>query len=138
MSNIIVTTPVGNSKRAALEAQNSIEAGGGEYFRRFGGRSFPKRLVVGDRVYYIQNGFVRGFALVSRFEISGGETCDISGEQYGSGHYVFMDAKSWQWVTPAPMKGFQGYRYTTNEIDDLPSIGNWQTPQPEARIANQA
>jgi hypothetical protein len=132
MSNIIVTTPKTELKRAEQEAQDCINNGGGEYFRRLGGRSFPKRLGIGDRIYYVQDGYIRGFSLVSRFEISGGEICDTSGEQYGSGHYVFCDATTWQWVVPTPMKGFQGYRYTNAIIDTLRVVGKWKDPKPEA------
>lgn len=130
MTSIIVTTPQTSAKRAAQEAQDCIDAGGGEYFRRFGGRSFPKRLHVGDRVYYVQNGFLRGYALVSRFEISSGEVCDTSGEQYGSGHYVYMDATTWKWVEPTPMKGFQGYRYAADWTNLLAILGGWKDPMP--------
>jgi hypothetical protein len=135
VSNILVTTPKTESKRAEQEAQNCLNNGGGEYFRRFGGRSFPKRLGIGDRIYYAQDGYIRGFALVSRFEISSGEICDTSGQQYGSGHYVFCDATTWRWVEPARMKGFQGYRYTDEFVDKLKVIGEWTDPMPATQEA---
>jgi hypothetical protein len=135
MTNIVVTTPQTHRKRAAQEALDCIGAGGGFYFRRFGGRCFPKRLETGDRVYFVQENYLRGFALVSHFEVSTGVRCDTSEERYGSGHYVFMDASTWKWVMPTLFKGFQGYRYAETRFDLLPILGGWLDPMPSVQGA---
>jgi hypothetical protein len=129
MSNIIVTTPQQKRLQAAQEAQNCIDQGGGQYFRKFP-RGFPKRLNVGDRCYFVQGHYVRGFALVDSLEYLEQQTCDTSGQGYGVGHYAFMDARSWQWVTPTLYKGFQGYRYTEAWVDELAIVGGWLDPIP--------
>lgn len=142
--DIIVTTPKSQMANAAREADDCLAAGGGEYFRRFAGHCHPK-IGVGERVYYVEDGFVRGFALVSRTFFSTGETCDTTGRRWAGGFYVFMDASSWQWITPIAMIGFQGYQYATTEFPDacmprlylrghwhkLEIVGGWRDPKPE-------
>jgi hypothetical protein len=107
--DIIVTTPKSEMANAAQEAADARSNGGGEYFRRFHEAKAP-RLVEGDRVYYVEAGFVRGYCLVIR-TVSGAFTCETTGHRWGPGFYAFMDAESWRWIRPIPMTGFQGFRY---------------------------
>jgi hypothetical protein len=130
MANIIVTTPKRNAKRAAQEASDCIQNGGGSYFRKLPNRSYPKNIQVGDRVYYVLDGFVRGFCLVESMKILHECRCDTSGEYFGSGFYVFMDAVSWKWIPPTPTMGFQGFRYAPLWMNELPIIGGWLDPMP--------
>jgi len=114
--DIIVTTPKSEMRNAAKEAADAIAAGGGEYFRRFSLHHYPGLLNVGDRVYYVEDGYVRGFALVR--EIVKRDTsmrCDTTGIVWPPGVYVFMRADSWQWIKPIPMKGFQGFCYAVKQ-----------------------
>lgn len=129
MSDIIVTTPLSQRSIAAQEARNAIASGGGHYFRQL--RNRPKRLQPGDRVFYVDGGYVRGFAIVD--EIRGGAACcSTTGNQF-SGWLVFMEASSWKWIRPVPMSGFQGYRYVTRELrDQVEILGGWLDPMPEA------
>jgi hypothetical protein len=131
MTNIIVTTPKQHASRAAQEAQDCIAAGGGSYFRKFPPRGYPKDVGIGDRVYYVLDGVVRGFCLVEEIRFLEECQCDTSGVEYGAGTYIFMDAKKWQWIFPYPMAGFQGFRYASPELDELPIIGGWLDPMPE-------
>jgi hypothetical protein len=130
MASIVVTTPKQNTQRAEQEAKDCIRNEGGSYFRKLPYRTYPKSIQVGDRVYYILNNFVRGFCLVQSMEVLHECKCETSGVYYGAGFYIFMDAASWQWVAPAPMKGFQGFRYAQTWMEQLPIVGGWLDPMP--------
>jgi hypothetical protein len=110
--DIIVTTPKSQMANAAQEAADCLRDGGGEYFRRFAIGQAPN-VEPGDRVYYVEDGYIRGFAVVrdtQRME-DGGMTCDTTRRSWPPGFYVFMRADSWQWIAKIPWPGFQGFRY---------------------------
>jgi hypothetical protein len=132
--NIIVTTPQRCRSQARKEAENCIKDGGGYYFRKFPPQCRPKHLGVGDRVYYVQDRFLRGFALVDSFEYLEKQICDTSGQDFGAGYFVYMNATTWQWVKPSLFKGFQGWRYALDWVDLLPIVGGWLDPMPSGGV----
>lgn len=146
--DIIVTTPKDQMKAAAQEAGNCIADGGGQYFRRFNWRCEPSNIDVGDRIYYVEDGYIRGFAIVANeFYADGGMICDTTGRPWPKGYYVVMDAKSWQWIESIPLRGFQGFQYAevsgaadgktwiTLAGQDYPVkiVGGWLDPKPEVK-----
>lgn len=124
-ADIIVTTPKNKMGLAAEEARQCIEGGGGFYFRTF--RNRPTRLQIGSRIFYVEDGFVRGFGVVSEV-FEGTMTCGTSGEDWGEGYHAIMQADSWKWIKPIPMKGFQGWRYF--QTKGIKVIGGWLDPKP--------
>jgi len=135
--DIIVTTPKAQMRAAAQEAADAVAAGGGEYFRRFPDHANPN-VVAGDRVYYVEDGYVRGYALVSRVKHrSTHRRCDTTGRLWLPGYYVYMPANTWTWIRPIPMRGFQGFRYAQACCEagvafdeDMEIIGGWLDPRP--------
>lgn len=134
--DIIVTTPKGEMANAAREAEDVRRAGGGMYFRRFPLSQRPS-VSVGERVYYVEDGYVRGFAWVHAVEEQKGVSCGTTGRQWPPGFYVYMDATTWQWIEPIPMRGFQGFRYVA-ESGETPGyllpvkiVGGWLDPRPD-------
>jgi len=135
--NIIVTTPKSQMANAAKEAAECLDNGGGSYFRRFS-LSRPPTVTIDDRVYYVEDGFIRGFAVITGItNIPRCMQCDTSGRWYDPGFYIFMPAESWRWIRPIPMRGFQGFRYLKradelcgHEILDADIIGNWRDSKP--------
>lgn len=125
MKDIIVTTPKDKMELAAQEANECIRAGGGCYFRTF--RVRPRELAHGSRVFYVEDGFIRGFATVSEIQ-NGSMICGTSGYDWGEGYHAFMDAKSWKWIKPIPMKGFQGWRYFDGS--KVKVVGGWLEDKP--------
>jgi len=127
--DIIVTTPKSQIANAAKEAQNCINAGGGYYFRRFDRLPAIKN---GGKVWYVEDGYIRGFAVVDHISTSmHHQVCETTGKNWPPGAYIFMKASSWKWVKPIPMKGFQGYRYATEFNIYKPKIvGGWKDPKP--------
>lgn len=123
--DIIVTTPKSEMETAKQEAKQVQKEGGGLYFRRF--QRLPAQLNVGDKIFYTENGYVRGFATVSHIERQHGRGCDTTGRTYPEGYYVFMDASTWKWISPIPYKGFQGFRYFNQ---DFKVIGDWEDKMP--------
>ena len=148
--DIIVTTPKKEMASAAREAADCIRAGGGEYFRWFPMSCAPS-VKPGDRMYYVEDGFVRGFAVVSRCGLSLANQCATTGRVWPPGYYVVMDATSWRWIRPIPMRGFQGLRYVKWGGGDDPRnnialgtggftgpieiVGGWRDPKPEVSRA---
>lgn len=125
MRNIIVTTPKKMMKVAEEEARACIEAGGGFYFRTF--RSRPKEIEIGSKVFYVEDGWVRGYATISDIH-HGRMKCGTTGRDWGEGWHVIMRADSWKWVAPVEMKGFMGWRYCDIEPR---VVGGWLDPRPE-------
>ncbi len=125
--DIIVTTPKSQMKQAAEEARQCIAQGGGHYFRRF---AFRPRIEPGDRVYYVEDGYVRGFARVVSVRTQGETWCDTTGRAFPPGTYVIMAAKTWLWVEPVPMKGFMGLRYAPVAWREIEVVGDWLAPRP--------
>lgn len=124
--DIIVTTPKTETETSKQEAEKIKKDGGGVYFRRF--TRLPCNLNIGDKVFYTENGYIRGFAVVSNIVQSHTMTCDTTERQYSKGHYVVMDASSWKWIEPIPYKSFQGFRYFNQPYE---IIGNWMDDAPK-------
>jgi len=136
MPDIIVTTPKNCIALAAEEARECIEDGWGEYFRRFSGKCCPVSLKPGVRIFYVMDGYLRGFAEVNRIaNIPRCIQCDVSGRWYQPGVYAWMPADTWQWIEPLVMRGFQGYRYLVPGCGVDPQairvVGGWLDPMPE-------
>ena len=131
--DINVTTPKTEIANAAREAEDVKRAGGGgRYFRRFPWSQRPD-VRCGDRVYYVEDGYVRGFAVADEVVSEHGvQTCDTTGRTWPEGLYVFMRASTWQWIEPIPMRGFQGFRYAHASSAPTKIIGGWLDPRPEA------
>lgn len=134
--DIIVTTPVSQMASAAQEAKDCIARGVGTYFRRLGyfrnGKlcGFPRHLNAGDRVWYTEAGFVRGYCLVRETRVVEEQVvCQTTGRVYEPGFYVWMSASSWVWVKPVPYRGFQGWRYQQQGLSPVP-VGGWLDPRP--------
>ena len=123
--NIIVTTPKKEIENAAKEAGFVIKNKGGFYFRRLA--TNPTKLEVGDKVFYVEDGYIRGFALVFNIEYKDCEICDVTDRIYDAGWYVEMNAATWKWINPIPMKGFQGWRYFNSAFE---IIGGWLDKKP--------
>ncbi len=123
---IIVTTPKKQRDVAAREAQECILAGGGFYFRRFGNQ--PRKLHIGTRIFYVEEGYVRGFATVSEAFSSDGMQCETTGRKWPRGFYAIMAANSWKWIRPLVYKGFQGWRYFDGS--EVKIVGDWLAPKP--------
>lgn len=129
--DILVTTPKNQMQNAAEEAQKCIENDGGIYFRRFHKR--PNGLVKGSKIYYVEDGYIRGYAIVDDI-IVGPMECEVTGEQWPEGVFAIMPAETWTWIEPVEHKGFQGYHYLDyEEQENFQDIGGWKDPKPEVK-----
>lgn len=129
MPDIIITTPKSMMREAAQEAEDAKRSGGGYYFRSL--HSPPRDLNEGDRVFYVEDGYIRGFCTVDHLSDSsfGGHICQTTGRHWSGACFVFMRPNSWTWIRPIPKKGFQGWRYYTAPAD-LEILGDWMAPRP--------
>ncbi len=131
--DIIVTTPKSQMKAAAQEAADCIAAAGGQYFRRFPLEA-PPDISVGDSVFYVEDGYVRGYCVVSCMDRELRKVrCGTTGRLWPAGFYVFMDATSWTWIRPIRKRGFQGFRYRHRfpQLRAVVVVGNWLAPKPD-------
>lgn len=126
--DIIVTTPKSQIENAAQEAKDALEGKVDYYFRNFD--KLPRNLQKGDHVFYVENGFITGFAVVYGFvETAGKVICQTTGKDW-KGCLVYMECNSWKWIKPIPMKGFQGFRYTPSDFE-YTVVGDWKDPKPK-------
>ena len=125
--HIIVTTPKSEMENSANEAEECIKNRSGYYFRKLG-KNKPHGLAVGSRIYYIEDGYIRGFGEVASI-VKKEPICDVTGRKWDEGWYAIIPACSWKWIKPIPMKGFQGFRYFDDK--DVEIIGKWLDPKPK-------
>jgi hypothetical protein len=126
--DILVTTPKSSSKSSEQEAVNCINDGGGYYFRTF--KVKPKHLKPGVRVFYVEDGYIRGFGIVESV-VNGSQRCSTTGKDWGEGHHALIPARSWCWIKPIPHKGFQGYHYV---MLDFEVVGGWLDKKPKIEV----
>ena len=124
--DIIVTTPRTASADAAQEAEDLKKAGGGFYYRRVS--KLPLNLEKGDRVLYVEDGYIRGFARVHSTVSDASFVCETTGKVWPVGNYIMMSADSWKWIKPIKMQGFQGWRYCP--AIEIKEVGGWLDPKP--------
>lgn len=129
MRDIVVTTPKSEMANAAKEAADCIATGGGDYFRSI--RSKPTDFGPGQRVFYVEDGYIRGFAVCSEVRGDPVMRCDSTGRTWGGQQFVIMPAESWKWIKPIPCKGFQGWRYSNLKPEDIQIVGDWKSPRPQ-------
>ena len=141
MPDILVTTPKGRAKEAAQEAADCIQRhdrgeSTGYYFRNFGSRSAPP-LNPGDRLYYVLDGWVRGFLVVESVEESDEGVKDYEGNRHRPGFYAWSKPVSWCWIALIAFGGFQGWRYASRcglGRESVSIVGDWRDPMPEVGL----
>jgi len=110
--DILVTTPKTEIENARREAQDMAEHGG-TYFRTFKRRP---AVAPGDRIFFIEDGFIRGYGRVITFT-SGQMRCDTTGRIWRGYHVHYA---RWRWLdVPVIKKGFRGFMYIRNLTAEL-------------------
>jgi hypothetical protein len=107
--HIVVTTPKSELENSKQEAKSGAKY----WFRKL--PSKPKNTGAGDRIYYVANNEIVGFAYISTITDANNMHCSTTGRDWGKGVYAIIDAKSWTPIKPIPYKGFRGFRYYDNE-----------------------
>ena len=111
------------------------------WFFRTGGK--PRQHQAGGRVFFVYEGFVRGFGITHEIKRLGQQvslesigadgdraTATIKARAFKPGWYLKIYPDSWQWITPIPMQGFQGFRYSTLHEDQVEVVGGFRDEQP--------
>jgi len=105
-----VTTPKSEHETARLEGEAVTDDPNAFWFRSFRGKI---KASVGDRVYYVDNGAIRGYGVIFKIEV--GEMWDDAHERWWSGTHLLQ--REWIWLkAPVPYKGFQGFRYVDEKL----------------------
>lgn len=111
-------------KNAAQEAKDCLDGKCDSYFRNFS--TLPSGLVEGSKVFYVEDGYIRGFGVVSQVG-KGTRVCETTLKHYMNGYKAVIPANTWKWIKPIQMKGFQGFRYFKGEYE---VVGDWRAPKP--------
>jgi len=74
--------------------------------------SKPKRLTIGDKIWFIFNGKIVASGKVTAIE-TGSQDCCVTGRNWKGCQVYFNDVDTF-WKGPK-MRGFQGFRYYTEE-----------------------
>jgi hypothetical protein len=127
--DIVVTTPKSEMKTAAGEAAACIAAGGGYYLRRLA--SMPKQLRQGDKVWYVENGYLRGYCIAAEMVENPALVDEATGNLFPAGLYIVMPGESWTRIKPIRFAGFQGWRYFKESEHKIEVVGDWQAPRPD-------
>jgi hypothetical protein len=110
--DILVTTPKREHETAEQEAEAVSADPNSFWFRTLRGRPNVK---AGDRVYYVDGGFIRGYGIV--FDVEEGEMWDDAHERTWAGTH--LKQRKWVWLRqPVAFRGFQGFRY----VDKIPGL----------------
>lgn len=125
MTDVVVTTPRFQRENAAREAAECIADGGGYYFRKV--PFVPNGCDVGSKCFYVEDGYVRGFAVIDRVVRNGHFICETTGHDWGHGNFLRMPSDTWHWIRPIPMQGFMGIRIFTTPFEVM---GGWLDPRP--------
>ncbi|HUU56383.1 MAG TPA: hypothetical protein VMW93_03480 [bacterium] len=126
MRDIVVTTPKSRMAEAAREAEEVRAAGGGYYYRDYRAPRIPN-VETFDRVYYIEDGYVRGYCLITEIDSVGyGRRRSIT---------IYMDARLWTWIKPIPVGNSpRSWVYADTlgiSWEDVEIVGGWLEPKPE-------
>ena len=121
MQDIIITMPEPIVRQVLNEPSDRF------FFYRTGGR--PRWHAVGDRVFFVFAGFVRGFGRTHSIKKLG-RTVSLDGKVFRPGWYLTIYPDSWRWTVPIPMRGFQGFRYSVLHDDQVEVVGTWRDGQP--------
>ena len=128
MPDVIVTTPKSRMAEAAREAEEVRAAGGGCYYRDYRAPRIPN-VEVFDQVYYVEDGYVRGYCLITKIDSVGyGRRRAIT---------VYMDARTWTWIKPVQVTySPRSWIYAdANGLsrEDVEIVGGWLEPKPEVK-----
>lgn len=125
MIDVIVTTPKNQMAAAAREAKDCQRQVGAIYFRKV--PFIPKGCEIGSKCFYVEDGYVRGYAVIKQIIKNGHYVCNTTGTDWGFGCYLIMPADSWTWIRPIPMRGFQGVR---SFLAPYEVVGGWLEKKP--------
>lgn len=122
MIDAVVTTPMkltGQAKAEAIQVREWHKEDPDSALHYHRDYKFKPFVEKGDRVYYVEDYYIRGYCIV-----------DYVFEKSMGVWRVKMDARSWTWIYPIPMTGFQGIRKFKLSRDLITEIGDWEVPMP--------
>jgi len=104
--DILVTTPKSEIDNSRKEGK-AVEQAGGYWFRTF---KFKPKVEIGDKIYFVENGLIKGYGIIFQVSDTYEEICDIT-DRVWKGEWV-VKYDNWHWLkTQIQFKGFQGIRY---------------------------
>jgi hypothetical protein len=123
MGDVVVTVPMRLWEEWVEEGDAAGEPPTNEYEYGFNLYGPKPHMKVGDRVYIVAHGKVRGYAPLVELE----EYSERFGGR-GHGFALVRRGGAVACTIPAGVRGFQGWRYRWWEYSDELPFPNWRTP----------
>jgi hypothetical protein len=114
--NVVVTIPkdrLADVEREEADIKQRMMSGESNVSYFWAMSRWPKKLSLGDRMYFVWDGAIRAYHYVTGFEND--LTCETTGRGYVSKCCVLLDPVIHE-IVPIPMKGFRGYQYFTAPV----------------------
>jgi len=80
--------------------------------------SLPARCSKGDRCYLVHRGEIVGWMMICGFQL-GAFKCQTTGREWPEGNYVQRSGPFHRLKKKIPYKGFQGFRYLDNDLEEI-------------------
>jgi hypothetical protein len=109
--DIVVTIPKSEYQNDAIETNDYLDNADMVQFWTLS--RVPKRLQVGDRVYFIKNNRIESSMKVIDIVTDSSTKCETTGRTWAGKCQLFLDDLREENI-PIQIKGFQGYRYFSN------------------------
>ena len=107
--DIVVTIPKNEYKNDEAETRDYL--GDIEHIEQFWTlNKRPKKLNVGDRVFFVKNGCIESSMRVTRIETDSTTMCETTGRVWSGKCQIFMDDLRIEQLD-IQVRGFQGFRY---------------------------
>jgi len=105
--DIVVTIPKREAQNIAREDEFVAQMQG-HAVQFWSIHNKPKNLIVGDRVYFVENGYITCYHIFIGYVYD--PVCEVTGRLW-SGLNLLLRCPQVKLENPVPMKGFQGFRY---------------------------
>lgn len=106
--DIVVTIPKDEYKNDELETKEMSENG---YSMFWSLAKRPKKLEVGDRIYFSKYGIIESSMTVFDIKENHTTTCETTGRNWTAPYQLFLNDLQDETHLQIPARGFQGFRY---------------------------
>lgn len=106
--DIVVTIPKSEYKNDDLETKEMNEFGYQQFWTL---AKTPKKLCIGDRVYFVKYAKIESSMRVISIENDASKSCETTGRTWHGACQITMDSLRDETGLSVKVKGFQGFRY---------------------------
>lgn len=104
--DIVVTIPKSEYNNDDKETKEMLEH---DYIQFWTLARVPKRLAVGDRIYFVKNKCIESSMRVLEIKVNSSMDCETTGRTWSGRCQIVMDSLREEYIEN--VSGFQGFRY---------------------------